>query len=498
MNDCLKKAHDDKLTSIAIPAIGTGNHKFPHSTVANIFFQESLKFLADNPQTTLSDIRFVAYHKDQLSIDGFVNAIKAMRPTASATLRKDRRDEEAREDEAKLVPRASIIPIFDYDEYFDGHVDVLLDKNLTVQIVNGDIAKESTEMIMHVTNTHLSLHGGVAKSLVAAGGDTFKKDSKAASPIPLFSAKFTSAGKLSVSQVAHVAAPDKPTFQDLEKCMENFFDSVSKQKVQKISFSAIGAGAIGLSEKDSAKLIFSALSRIHEKGNSTLSLVRIVIFKKSKFENFKSAVKEPTFRLKPTVSIPKTDGNEKVVDTQRCVRLYAQKSATLEKVWKKLKEMLDKQIQTSTLEENLEELSMEEVNKIEDIGKPYDVSVHADVRAGCVQFRGYCGDLTAVYEKVSKMLKKILEQKKKGKNVIRFIRINNKVIMRFIRRNIPPCKYYMQILSSDWLNYSPFNGRWMSSSGGKCAMPRKKAKVLVINIVSQAIHNVSLYWLNTT
>ena len=392
-----------------------------------------MKFLADNPQTTLSDIRFVAYHKDQLSIDGFVNAIKAMRPTASATLRKDRRDEEAREDEAKSVPRASIIPSekreeigknpkfssFQINENSDGNVDVFLDKNLTVQIVNGDIAKESTEMIMHVTNTHLSLHGGVAKSLVAAGGDTFKKDSKAASPIPLFSAKFTSAGKLSVSQVAHVAAPDKPTFQDLEKCMENFFDSVSKQKVQKISFSAIGAGAIGLSEKDSAKLIFSALSRVHEMGNSTLSLVRIVIFKKSKFENFKSAVKEPTFRLKPTVSIPKTAGNEKVVDTQLCVRLYAQKSATLEKVWKKLKEMLDKQIQTSTLEENLEELSMEEVNKIEDIGKSYDVSVHADVRAGCVQFTGYCGDLTAVYEKVSKMLKKILEQKKKGKNVIR-------------------------------------------------------------------------------
>ena len=434
MNDCLKKAHDDKLTSIAIPAIGTGNHKFPHSTVANIFFQESLKFLADNPQTTLSDIRFVAYHKDQLSIDGFVNAIKAMRPTVSATLRKDRRDEEARarEDEAKSISRGSVIPsekredlsidypkfsTFQVNENSDGHVDVFLDKNLTVQIVNGDITKESTEMIMHVTNTNLSLHGGVAKSLLAAGGDTFEKDWKAASPIPLFSAKFTNAGKLSVSQVAHVAAPDKPTFQDLEKCMENFFDSVSKQKVQKISFSAIGAGAIGLSEKDSAKIIFSVLSRFHEIGNSTLSLVRIVIFRKSKFENFKSAVKEPTFRLKSTVSIPKTAGNEKVLNTQLCVRLYGQKSATLEKVWKKLKETLDKQIQTSTLEENLEELSREEVNKIEDVGKSYDVSVHVDVRAGRVEFRGYCGDLTVVYEKVSKMLKKILEHKKKGKNV---------------------------------------------------------------------------------
>ena len=152
VKDCLKKVQDDRLKSIAIPAIGTGNHKFPHSTVANIFFEESLKFLADNPQTTLCDIRFVAYHKDQPSIDAFVNAIKARRPTASATPRKDGRDEEASGN--KDIPSAAG-PAFLVFETGDG-VTLIDDKKIkaksgqTLSVVVGDLSNQRVKVIIRL------------------------------------------------------------------------------------------------------------------------------------------------------------------------------------------------------------------------------------------------------------------------------------------------------------------------------------------------------------
>ncbi|KAI0223125.1 Protein mono-ADP-ribosyltransferase PARP14, partial [Lamellibrachia satsuma] len=54
-------AHLHKLTSIAIPAIGTGTLGFPPETVADVMLDELMKFSRDNPRTTLTDVRFVVY-----------------------------------------------------------------------------------------------------------------------------------------------------------------------------------------------------------------------------------------------------------------------------------------------------------------------------------------------------------------------------------------------------------------------------------------------------
>ena len=62
----------DKLTSIAIPAIGTGNLKFPRPEVAKIFFEEVTGYLTLHPKSAISDIRFVAYNKDQETVDAFL------------------------------------------------------------------------------------------------------------------------------------------------------------------------------------------------------------------------------------------------------------------------------------------------------------------------------------------------------------------------------------------------------------------------------------------
>ena len=64
----LKTAHDGKLVSLAMPAIGTGNLKIPHDLVAQVMYEEVAAFSAAEPRSTLRDIRFVLFDRDVKSI----------------------------------------------------------------------------------------------------------------------------------------------------------------------------------------------------------------------------------------------------------------------------------------------------------------------------------------------------------------------------------------------------------------------------------------------
>ena len=72
MANSFQVAHLHKLTSIAIPAIGTGTLGFPPETVADVMLDELMKFSRDNPRTTLIDVRFVVYQNNIPTIQASV------------------------------------------------------------------------------------------------------------------------------------------------------------------------------------------------------------------------------------------------------------------------------------------------------------------------------------------------------------------------------------------------------------------------------------------
>ena len=71
----MDQVEKDKLTSIAIPAIGTGNLHFPRPEVAKIFFEEITSYLTAHPQSTIDDVRFVAYSGDKATVDAFLGLL---------------------------------------------------------------------------------------------------------------------------------------------------------------------------------------------------------------------------------------------------------------------------------------------------------------------------------------------------------------------------------------------------------------------------------------
>ena len=66
--NCFQEADNNKMKSVAIPPIGTGNLGFDPHFVANVMREELFQFSRRNPQTTLRDVRFVVYQKDDCVI----------------------------------------------------------------------------------------------------------------------------------------------------------------------------------------------------------------------------------------------------------------------------------------------------------------------------------------------------------------------------------------------------------------------------------------------
>ena len=68
ITNSFKVVHEEEMTSIAFPAIGTGGLKIPLRFVAKVLIDELLKFSHQNPDTTLEDVRFILYFTDHLAI----------------------------------------------------------------------------------------------------------------------------------------------------------------------------------------------------------------------------------------------------------------------------------------------------------------------------------------------------------------------------------------------------------------------------------------------
>lgn len=61
MRKCLKDADKNKLTSIAFPAIGTGNLLMPREVASKIMYHEVERFAQSVDKPNITDVRFVVF-----------------------------------------------------------------------------------------------------------------------------------------------------------------------------------------------------------------------------------------------------------------------------------------------------------------------------------------------------------------------------------------------------------------------------------------------------
>lgn len=65
---CLEEADNKGHSSIAFPAIGTGNLGYPKDIVAEEMFEAVSQFSKKNPRSSVRNVDFVLYPKDTATI----------------------------------------------------------------------------------------------------------------------------------------------------------------------------------------------------------------------------------------------------------------------------------------------------------------------------------------------------------------------------------------------------------------------------------------------
>ncbi|KAG7274552.1 hypothetical protein CRUP_023929 [Coryphaenoides rupestris] len=125
VQDCLNEAERRGLTSITFPAIGTGNLGFPKGIAASVMIEEFLKFKKQS--MSLKTVVIVLYPKDRKTIQVFNDELKK-----------------------RLFSRVTTA---------SGKHEMTI-RHVKVEVVLGDITKETTDVIVNSSNPSFNLKSG--------------------------------------------------------------------------------------------------------------------------------------------------------------------------------------------------------------------------------------------------------------------------------------------------------------------------------------------------
>jgi O-acetyl-ADP-ribose deacetylase len=166
-------------------------------------------------------------------------------------------------------------------------VEKILPTGQTLQVVQGDITKESTDAIVNAANEQLQHGGGVAWMISRRGGDAIQRESdewvRKHGPVSHTHPAWTSGGLLSAKYVIHAVGPiwagDGTDDAKLASSVTGSLRVAEELKCESISMPAISTGIFGFPKDRAAGIIFKSINTYFgAKGDSTLNLVRIVLF----------------------------------------------------------------------------------------------------------------------------------------------------------------------------------------------------------------------------
>jgi O-acetyl-ADP-ribose deacetylase (regulator of RNase III) len=164
----------------------------------------------------------------------------------------------------------------------------------TLELVQGDITKETTEAIVNAANSSLLGGGGVDGAIHRAGGPKILEECRKLGGCPAGEAKITTGGNLAATYVIHTVGPiyrggcsGEP--ETLASAYGNCLKVASKNNIKSISFPSIGTGAYGYPLKDAAAIALSVVADYLKK-HEEIELVRFVLFGQSAYDAYEKTL----------------------------------------------------------------------------------------------------------------------------------------------------------------------------------------------------------------
>ena len=288
-----------KATSVAFPALGTGNLGFPDSVVADIMVNTVNTYLEQQKgKTSLNKVILVIF------LDKTYDAFKKVMEGGAVSPHLPVPGQQVQpslqlvsgEEEYEFVSDSEESHQMQQEESTARHA--FRCNNVTIDIVHGDISADDCEGLVNTTSEDLTLlNFSVQHALLQKGGQPLQDECRAAAREHdnLTHGKVIvtgpgRAGGLKCKKILHIRVPRKPS--GLVKTIGAVLQRANEEGLRSVALPAIGTGGHGFPVKLAAKHICEAIVSFSRGNQTTLSHIRIVLFQKNLFSEFAKQFEE--------------------------------------------------------------------------------------------------------------------------------------------------------------------------------------------------------------
>lgn len=166
-----------------------------------------------------------------------------------------------------------------------------------IALHQGDLTRETVDVLVNAANSHLAHGGGVAAAISRAGGPEIQAESdrvvRDAGPVPVGGAVFTGPGRLPCKAVIHAVGPrwgEGDEDAKLARAIRSSLELAAERRYEVIAFPAISSGIFGF-PKDRCARIFWETARqwLEENPKASLREVRFTLIDDPTVAEFRKA-----------------------------------------------------------------------------------------------------------------------------------------------------------------------------------------------------------------
>ena len=378
LEEGLRLADTNGIKSISVPAIGTGGYGLPAAESARIIFQ-ALNNVGGN-FTNTSKVRIVVFQAQMVNVF-----------------------QQQQHQKSSLSPLTAVA------------APSMFSSPIKVDVVTGDLTKESSEAIVNVIGTDLNMNnfGQLSRVIAQSCGPQVQQELNQKGTQAPGSAVITSGGTLIAKHIIHMVAATADK-QQLQTCLEEGLRLADANDIKSISIPAIGTGGFGLSATESAQVIFQALSKMSGHFTS-ISTIRVVVFQKQMTQAF---LQEQQSSLLPRTTASRgSSGNIKAVlpSSNLSVTVWVTGGkSTVKKAMDELKKLFSSACITKKVDmEGICSLSDIQVNQLKQEAYKYDVEITVNKTRKSIMLRGFSADLPDMVTKITDEIDKGIKKEKK-------------------------------------------------------------------------------------
>ncbi|KAK3598393.1 hypothetical protein CHS0354_019796 [Potamilus streckersoni] len=442
MKKCLDQCEKKGFKSIAFPALGTGNLKYPRDFVAKEMFHLISTYSRDNPSSSVTDVRFVVYQRDLPTIEAFESEQQmwsSNRTRAGTQMRRHNLPQKTSENSTDSIPATAEAKDTDDPSRF---ADIFTFGKIDVKIYQGDITQDDADCIVNISNVALDLlQNAVSKALMKKGGKPFADECRArVHDMKQGGIAVTKGHGLNCKYVIHVVAVNSAQWTEvINKCLLK----AEELKANSIAFPSFGKG-LDVSTKKVANAMFKAIIDFQATGAKTVTEVCIVIHQSQMVQVFVDAARNLDSEAKPKTFWEKitstfTGGSAKQVSRKVPLQfpqvmpphdqiptvwidVFAREKQSLDAAIDKLNYLVKNDFNKTDFNEAvIKNFSPDQISELQKLAKPWGLQLTVDFKIGRITIEGVTDGVMKVSDGIHKLIREAdkKEQDKRSADLLK-------------------------------------------------------------------------------